>query len=69
MKNSVFATPPSKSVPFLSKLTQMIFGPNRTEMTEQNFLTASEKKSYDVVNNKVDPKLVHRLYLGQTLIN
>ncbi len=38
-------------------------------MTEQNFLTTSEKKSYDVVNNKVDPKLVHRLYLGQTLVN
>ncbi len=26
-------------------------------MTEQNFLTTSEKKSYDVVNNKVDPKI------------
>ncbi len=24
-------------------------------MTEQNFLSTSEKKSYDVVNNKVDP--------------
>ncbi len=38
-------------------------------MTEQNFLTTGEKKSYDVVNNKVDPKLVQRLYLSQTLIN
>ncbi len=69
MKKSFFATPPSKSVQLLSKLTRMIFRPSHTEMTEQNFLTTSEKKSYDVVNNKVDPKLVHRLYLGQTLIN
>ncbi|MGH5209822.1 hypothetical protein ACRFHE_27270, partial [Klebsiella pneumoniae] len=52
-----------------TKLTQMIFGPSRTEMTEQNFLTTSEKKSYDVVNNKVNPKLFQRLYLGQTFIN
>ncbi len=41
--------------------------PHRNDWTE--FLTTSEKKSYDVVNNKVDPKLVHRPYLGQTLIN
>jgi len=37
MKNHFFATPPSDLAQIFPKFGQMIFGPSRTEMTEQIF--------------------------------
>ncbi len=65
----LFATPPSKLIKFFPKLAQVIFGLSRTEMTEQIFLFIFVQKLWCCELNEVDPKLVQRLYLGQTLIN
>ncbi len=57
----LFATPPWKCIQKFPKVFQMIFGLSRTEMTEQIFIYLSLFKSYEIVNDKVNPEYVRKL--------
>ncbi len=69
MDNSLFATPPWKSVQFFPKLSQMIVGLSWTELAKLIFCIDFCSKVMMLWMPKVDSNWIGGCNLGQTLIN